>query len=112
MKEVNRKKSLLILLSATLIIGVLVFVLLLFSARTFSIYMKDSPDGYTNIDAEYEHDGILKLESAVKEGNRWVVTFRGLPLNRVPSGFRSDERLFRRYSFILQRSCLQPSIAA
>ena len=39
MKEVNRKKSLLILLSATLIIGVLVFVLLLFSARTFSICM-------------------------------------------------------------------------
>lgn len=83
MKEGNRKKSLLILLSATLIIGVLVFVLLLFSARTFSIYMKDSPDGYTNIDAEYEHDGILKLDSAVKEGNRWVVTFRAVKPGRT-----------------------------
>ena len=82
MKQVSRKKSLLILLSATLMIGVLVFVLLMFSARTFSIYMKDSPDRYTNIDAEYEHEGILKLESAVKEGNRWVVTFRALKPGR------------------------------
>ena len=78
MKLPNRKKNLLVLFCAALIIGVLVFVCLLFSARTFSIYMKESTDGYSGVDVTFDNKGILTLDSAEKKGDRWVVTFRAV----------------------------------
>jgi len=78
MKQTNRKKNLLVLFCAALIIGALVFLCLLFSARTFSIYMKESPDGYSGVDVTFDNEGILTLDSAKKKGDRWVVTFRAV----------------------------------
>ncbi len=78
MKHTIRKRNLFVLFCAALGIGLVVFVLLLFSARTFSIYMKDSQNGYSDVDVVYGQNGIVEMESAVKDGTRWVVTFRAL----------------------------------
>ena len=40
--------------------------------------MKDSQNGYSDVDVVYGQNGIVEMESAVKDGTRWVVTFRAL----------------------------------
>ena len=72
------KKTILVIFIIGLIVSVLTFGALCFSARTFSIYMKESPDGYSDITAEYSSDGIVEMVGAQKEGDFWKVTFRAL----------------------------------
>lgn len=78
MKKNSLNRSLLIIALFGVCVGVVVFVLLLFSARTFNIYMRESADGYSDVKAEYSEPGIVEMIDAKKQGDVWVVTFRAL----------------------------------
>ena len=78
MKRRSIQQNLAVVALAAVAIGVVTFVLLLFSARTFDIYMKESPDGYTDATAEIKDPAVVEMVSAEKKGEHWVVTFRAL----------------------------------
>ena len=78
MKHRSLRKNLTVVALAAVVIGVLIFVLLLFSARTFHVYMKESPDGYAGVTAEMKDPAVVEMVSADKKGKNWVVTFRAL----------------------------------
>ncbi len=78
MKPNSLNRSLLIVALFGLCVGVAVFVLLLFSARTFNIYMRESSDGYLDVKAEYSEPGIVEMVDTKKQDSIWVVKFRAL----------------------------------
>ncbi len=76
MKPFTWKKTVLIIAAAGAVAAVLVFAVLLFTARTYTIYMKESADGYESVTAEYDNDGIVEMISAEKNGSDvWAVRF-------------------------------------
>ena len=77
------KKKLLVIFLIGLIISAVTFAVLCFSARTYSIYMKESQDGYSEISAEYSEEGIVELIDSHKEEDVWVVTFRALKMGHT-----------------------------
>ena len=78
MKPNSLKKNLLVIALAAVCIGAVTFVLLLFSARTFPVYMRDSEDGYRSATAEIADPAVVEMVSAEKQNDNWVVTFRAL----------------------------------
>ena len=78
MKRRSFRHNLAVVALAAVVIGVVTFALLLISARTFPIYMKESPDGYTGATAEIKDPAVVEMVSAEKKGEHWVVTFRAL----------------------------------
>ena len=78
MKRRSFRQNLAVVALAAVVIGALTFVLLLFSARTFNVYMKESADGYLDATAEIKDPAVVEMVSADKKGENWVVTFRAL----------------------------------
>ena len=78
MNKKSWKKHLLFIGSVTLLIAAAVFVVLLFTARTYSVYMQDSKDGYENIFTEYSDPGIVEMTSSEFKDGVWEVRFRAL----------------------------------
>lgn len=78
MKRRSFRQNLAVVALAAVGVGVLIFVLLLFSARAYRIYMKECPDGYADVTAEIKNPAVVKMVSAEKKGENWVVTFRAL----------------------------------
>lgn len=76
MKRTDLKKNLLVIALAGVCIGAVTFVLLLFSARTYSIYMPESKDGYQNVTAEIGNPDVVEMISVEKKDEVWAVTFR------------------------------------
>ncbi len=83
MKNIHLKKSLLIIGGVVLGIAVVTFVLLLFSARTYTIYMRERDDPYVKVTPVYSQEGIVDMVSAEKKGKTWQVTFRALQPGEV-----------------------------
>lgn len=69
MKRRSFRHNLAVVALAAVVIGVVTFALLLISARTFPIYMKESPDGYTGATAEIKDPAVVEMVSAEKKAN-------------------------------------------
>lgn len=79
MKQSGWKQTVLIIGAAGAAIAAITFAVLLFTARTYTIYMRESQDGYEAITAEYDNEGIVEMIGAEKNRNEvWEVRFRAV----------------------------------
>ena len=78
MKHTNWNKNLLVIGAAGGAIAAVVLILLIFTARTYTIYMKESADGYARVTAEYSEPGVVEMVSDKMQNEFCAVTFRAL----------------------------------
>lgn len=78
MKNTNWNKNLLVIGAAGGAIAAVVLILLIFTARTYTIYMKESADGYARVTAEYSEPGVVEMVSDKMQNEFCAVTFRAL----------------------------------
>ena len=84
MKQTSWKKNLIVIGTACGVIAVIVLLLLLmFFARTYTIYMKESDDGYVRVTAEYSEPDVVEMVSEKLQNGSRRVKFRAVQPGNV-----------------------------
>lgn len=97
MKQFSWKKNLLVIGTAGVAIAAIVLILLYFTARTYTIFMRESPDGYDRVTAEYSAPGVVEIVSDQLSGEFRTVKFRALKpgMTEVNISFEHHDEVYR-----------------